>query len=133
MASLKQREQLKQIDAIIARFPGGARLVDIIDALNDGDQGYIPPRRTLQSWLKRWVDDGYLYTTGVQRGVRYFLANAPTPLDIDSAGELSASKFPFTKPTENILQAIRKPLIQRKPVAYEFDFLNAYRPNASSY
>jgi len=127
------QEQRKRIEAIVAQYPDGAGIQDIVEALNHDAQGIVPPLRTLQSWLKRWVDDAYLRRTGANRGVRYNLVNATSAIDIDSAGEPDASAFPFSKPTAHLLQAIRKPLIQRKPVAYQFDFLNGYRPNLSAY
>ena len=136
MASQKQRElqeQRKRVEAIVSSYPDGAGIQDITDVLNRDAQGIAPPRRTLQSWLKRWVDKGYLRTTGAYRGTRYFLANTTATIDIASVGELDTSAFPFSKPTEHLLQALRKPLIQRSPVAYQFDFLNTYRPNVSAY
>lgn len=133
MASQKQQEQQQRIEAIIAQHPDGARLQDIIDGLNHDVLSNTPPRRTLQSWLKKWVGDGCLRATGARRGVRYFLVKAASRLDIDSVGEPDTADFPFSEPTQHLLQAIRKPLLQRKPVAYQLDFLNAYRPNVSAY
>ncbi|MBL4867966.1 MAG: hypothetical protein JKY67_16480, partial [Pseudomonadales bacterium] len=88
MTSQQQQEQQQRIEAIIAQYPDGARLQDIVDGLSNDASGNATPRRTLQSWLKRWVNDGYLRTTGSRRGVRYFLANASTdPLDLGLSGE----------------------------------------------
>jgi Fic family protein len=136
VASQKQLElqgQRKRVEGIVSQHPDGAGIQDLADVLNRDAKGIAPPRRTLQSWLKRWVDEGYLTSTGANRGTRYFLANTTAAIDIASVGELDTSAFPFSKPTEHLLQALRKPLIQRNPVAYQFDFLNTYRPNVSAY
>lgn len=143
----QDQEQWQRIEPFIALHPNGIGLQGIIDALNHGikvdgleadteiDSALgAPPRRTLQSWLKKWVETGHLYTTGTRRNVRYFVVDTNT---VGSAVEKAASTaeevFPFSKESLQCLLSVRKPIIQRKPVGFDYDFLNSYRPNVSSY
>lgn len=137
MVKHKQSEQWQRIGALIAQHPEGIGLQAIIDALNHsvetGSEFAAPPRRTLQSWLKKWVDAGVLRTTGTRRDVRYFVEDAATVEPLTRWVSVDEEAFPFSKESLLCLHVVRKPLIQRKPVGYDYDFLNRYRPNVSTY
>jgi len=135
MAKNKRQELWPRIEGFIAQHPEGVGVQAILDALNHsfdaGSELGAPPRRTLQSWLKKWVDTRRLRTSGTRRDVRYFVVNVPEALDRVASTNVEA--FPFSKQSLACLQVVRKPLIQRKPVGYDYDFLNGYRPNISAY
>jgi len=125
------RVEWQEIASIVAGYPEGARLQDIIENLE-----LDVPRRTLQYKLKKWVEAGYISRTGVRRGVRYFVsteadAKQPVELDVDDLDEVS--HFPYSEASLTIRSQIRLPQIQRKPVGYQFEFLNGYRPNETHY
>lgn len=112
----------EQIEKILEKYPEGARLQDILDEL----PGEIS-RRTLQYRLKKWFEEGRLHREGAHRGVRYFVGQ------IDSQLTVEEGPFPYSDASKPILSLIRKPLLQRKPVGYQFEFLNSYRPNEVFY
>jgi Fic family protein len=137
MVKHKQHERWQRIGAIIGQHPEGIGLQAIIDTLNHGFEAgteyEAPPRRTLQFWLKKWVDAGNLRTTGTRRNVRYFVLGAATVAPEAKLVITNEEAFPFSKESLLCLHAVRKPLFQRKPVGYNYDFLNGYRPNVSAY
>lgn len=141
MVKHKQGEQWQRIRALIALHPEGIGLQAIVDGLSPtlshgpetGGEFAVPPRRTLQSWLKKWVDAGQLRTTGTRRDVRYFVVDVSNAAPITKFGSEDEEAFPFSKESKLYLQTVRKPLIQRNPVGYDYEFLNGYRPNVSGY
>lgn len=92
------------------------------------------PRRTLQYRLKRAVELGFLRKTGKQRGVRYFVADTAS-LGLENVGsdDSVSDTFPFSDTAESVLVLVRKPVSHRKPVSYQPEFLNGYKPNFSRY
>lgn len=64
----RNNDSWSTVQAVVARYDEGARIHEILEGFADA-----PPRRTLQYWLKRWVEQGLLRRTGERRGVRYFL------------------------------------------------------------
>jgi Fic family protein len=131
--SERKAEQWKTLLAVVARFAAqGARLQDIQPDING-----LLPKRTLQYRLKRGVELGYLRKTGVQRGVRYFVADdkamAEPDVHLSKIEHTLEGALPFSADALAVLAEIRKPLMQRKPVAYQHAFLDGYRPNVSRY
>lgn len=139
MKDQPREEAWNSVQAIVAHFTEGASVQDILNHLANP-----PPRRTLQYWIKQWVKQGRLHRTGERRGVRYFLVpidattqstetDAPDLIDRSTALETQAHTFPYSGDAHATLTAIRKPLLQRQPVGYDFAFLNNYRPNETTY
>ncbi len=116
------------LESVVAKFTDGARLQDILDALDEA-----LPRRTLQYRLKKLVGSGRLRRTGASRGVRYFTTEIEQTDQVDNVDPNGPTIFPFSDAARALLPLLRRPQIQRKPVGYRFEFLDGYRPNISSY
>lgn len=96
------------IEALEAHFPG-------------------VPRRTLQRWLARLVDDGRLVAEGKARARRYRAlprASASTPV-----ATATGPAIPLSPPGHDILANVGRPLAQRQPVGYRRAMLDDYQPN----
>lgn len=75
--------------------------------------------RSTRRWLNEMVRDGLVKKIGHKRGTRYQL--------------ISLAKNFFTQSPFASIEYIRSPLMQRKPVAYNRQWLDEYRPNITFY
>jgi hypothetical protein len=108
------------IEAVLRATPTAAAASQIAAALPAG-----LPRRTLQYRLKQLVADGRIVRDGTGRWARYRLpGDGWTKTETGIA--LSAEAL-------SIQRYIRQPPHLRKPVGYNRDFLDAYRPNKTFY
>ena len=91
-------------------------------------------RRTAQRLIAKLIDSGQVAATGEGRARRYFGAVAQAGSVAQAA---RADRFPTFIPlsadSQDILAYIDQPAAARKPVGYQRDFLDAYRPNATWY
>ena len=118
-------DNLAEILAVVAREPGGASRQDIAKALPQ----QLPPR-TLQFRLRNLVQAGRLTTKGEGRAVRYLpVVPGATP------GESAEAPFamPISAAGSAIQQYLRRPPESRKPVSYNRELLDSYRPNVQFY
>lgn len=99
------------------------------------------PHRTLQRRIANLVERGQLVQEGRARASRY---RVPGKLvhhlqagDVESVTEVSRPTLeeylPISPEAQIIKDAIREPVHVRKPVGYNRDFLDAYRPNRTFY
>ena len=128
-------KSLEAIEEIVrAHFPGGMSVQEIAAAL----KANAPPRRTLQYQLRQLVDQKRLLREGERRGSRY---RAPSIAEATSSaagsGEAKAGAaditLPLSKEAKEVQAYVRQPVAARKPVGYDRDFLDAYRPNETFY
>jgi hypothetical protein len=119
-------DELKAIEDAARPYPEGATAQQIAGALRPPI-----PRRTLQYRLKRLVDEKRLTQQSSGRWAKYRLAVAPEAAPAPAAtGE---ETIPLSRPALQIQKYLRQPLTARKPVGYNREFLDSYRPNVSSY
>ena len=121
---------LKAIEDIVRAWPaGGMSAQQIAAALEPA-----PPPRTLQYWLKYLVDEKRLIREGQRRWTRY---HEPRIARAGGTGEAGAAVEqigpPLSSASADIQAYVRRPVAGRKPVGYERRFLDAYRPNQTSY
>lgn len=92
-------------------------------------------RRTAQRQIAKLAESGQVTTRGEGRARRYFRAGAPArAAERPSAREDAFPPFiPVSADSRDILAYIEQPLKARKPVGYQRDFLDAYRPNETWY
>jgi hypothetical protein len=117
--------------AAVEKHPEGASRAEIQKAL----RRKIPPR-TLQFRLRNLVEEGRLVTEGESRAVRYRLPAAEAaPADVTpKPADTKEEKGPgISKASERIRHYLRQPLTARKPVGYNREFLDSYRPNKTAY
>ena len=126
MPRLIPTDELDQIENAV-RAHSGITSAEIADVL--GEQ---VPRRTLQFRLKRLVDDGRVVREGEGRWTRYSAPGAaPAPAQPEAAADEAA--VALTPESQEIRAYLRQPLAARKPVGYNREFLNAYRPGETFY
>ncbi len=131
MARRTLEANLQAIKAVVTAHPDGVGLQVIEDELAEGI-----PRRTLQYRLKYLVDRGRLVTEGEKRWVKYRVPAAGK--EREAAGmaigkEEAEIEVPVSKSGAGIRKYVSQPIEARKPVGYERKFLDAYRPNVTSY
>ena len=84
-------------------------------------------RRTAQRWLSQWLQAGKLTSHKDGRNIRYQVLAAFTP-----QGDFPAH-IPLSADSRDILAYINQPVLARKPIGYQRDFLDSYQPNRSAY
>lgn len=84
-------------------------------------------RRTAQRWLSQWLQAGKLTSHKDGRNIRYQVLAAFTPQDDFPA------HIPLSADSRDILAYINQPILARKPIGYQRDFLDSYQPNRSAY
>lgn len=123
-----------ELDAVfheVAQHAAGASLDEIADSPK-----IRLPRRTLQRRLALLVKAGRLRVHGRGRATRYLPVQGLGAGEAFSAleGNLDAEMYvPVSPEGQAVKQSIRQPLHQRRPVGYDRDFLDAYRPNETFY
>ena len=106
-------------------------------------------RRTVQRWLSLWVAAGFIRAQGEARARRYLPAHGvatqqPQPqrytqpqatfaLTPFVASNSYSSQIALSHDSRDILAYVSQALHARKPVGYQREFLDAYKPNVSAY
>ena len=91
-------------------------------------------RRTAQRLIAKLIESGQIAAVGDGRARRYFGARAKIGNDIGDAGtDFFPSHIPLSADSQDVLAYIEQAADARKPVGYQRDFVEAYRPNASWY
>ena len=92
-------------------------------------------RRTAQRLIAQLIERGQITAQGEGRARRYFgagarmVSTAPLPAGCDDF----PNHIPLSADSQDILAYINLPPEARKPVGYQRDFLDAYRPNQTGY
>ena len=132
MPQIVPESELTRIVGKIAKHPAGLGL----DALHAALKGTLA-RRTLQRRLALLVQQNRLISQGEGRALRYHLAPSVATAAITlQAATLQASAevyVPTSAAGEEIKAYVRRPPQQRRPVAFEIAFLEAYEPNHTAY
>jgi len=91
-------------------------------------------RRTAQRLIARLIESGQITARGEGRARRYFGAGAQASAGTPTVRSEGFPGFiPLSADSQDILAYIDQPLEARKPVGYQRDFLEAYRPNETGY
>ena len=123
----------RMIEEEIARHPDGVGMDDLHAALAD-----IVSRRTLQRRLGELVEHEQVDTEGRGRGLRYRRPPRNSAVDItervNATDEIRGETYiPVSSAGQEVLDYVRQPVQGRKPVGYNRDFLEGYRPNETRY
>lgn len=91
-------------------------------------------RRTAQRVIAKLIDSGQIVALGEGRARRYFRA------DVQSGSAVLATSvdrfppfIPLSADSQDILAYIDQPSAARKPIGYQREFLDTYRPNETWY
>ena len=109
-------------------MPGGASLGDVADVLEPR-----LPVRTLQYRLKYLVDAGRLLKEGDGRWAKYRLPPPQSAGVVPAAEAEGEEAVPLSPASIAIRRYLSQALAARRPVGYNRQFLDSYRPNASFY
>ncbi|MXY54636.1 MAG: hypothetical protein F4Y86_19215 [Gammaproteobacteria bacterium] len=129
---------------VLSRAHAPLRLSEILARLPDA-----PSERTVRRWLVELVRDSHVVKTGKTRATRY-RARLPAPQGLPSpdAGneprphvvarhqatdETRSEQGVFSPASLTALAHVRRPLFERRPIAYNADWLDSYRPNRTFY
>ncbi|RVU02083.1 Fic family protein [Mucilaginibacter limnophilus] len=124
-----KKKLLTTIIHIIASFRDGAGIDDIKNAL--GEKMHL---RTLQRYLKNMTASGVISASGKARATVYKLMHTDAiPVAKEALLSSTISLIPISAKGEAVRQAVTAPLQRRKPVGYQRDFLEKYRPNVDTY
>lgn len=108
-----------------------ADLRDIVAALKPA-----VPKRTLQYRLKHLVDAGRLAKDGDDRWAKYRVpvAEAVPAAETESAAKKTdEAAVPLSSTGQTMRAYLSQPVNARKPVGYNREFLDSYRPNETFY
>ena len=84
--------------------------------------------------IAKLIESGQVIAQGEGRARRYFGAVAPIGTNTLAAGAGAFPPFiPLSADSRDILAYIDQPSEARKPIGYQRDFLDAYRPNVTWY
>lgn len=131
-------EELKLIESIVAAHPSGIRIADI-EAEMARRQGDKPNRRTLQRRLQKLIEQRRLTTEGESIALVYKLISdavvqASGSATVTSTATADAELYvPVSPEGAAIRDQVRLPLMHRRPVGYQREFLEAYQPGETFY
>jgi hypothetical protein len=126
-----------RIEAEIARHPEGVGIDDLHGVLAD-----LVSRRTLQRRLGELADRKHISATGQGKARLYralgsidIYVTQPEAAELVLEGHAPEVEIyvPITPAGREILDYVRQPIQHRKPVGYDREFLEAYRPNETGY
>lgn len=94
-------------------------------------EGY--PERTVRRWLIEFVELGLVEKNGQKRSTKYRLTTKVTP----SANQVveRQQRWPdfFSAMAISAIDYVKKPIFERIPTSYDFDWFNEYIPNKTFY
>jgi len=97
----------------------------------------ILARRTAQRWISQWISQGQLTAQGKGRARRYFANFGNNYRNSTSGSEDTEPAWlrvlPLSPDSRDILAYVEQPLLARKPISYQHEFLEAYQPGITWY
>lgn len=91
-------------------------------------------RRTAQRQIAQLIAAGQIVARGEGRARRYWGVASDGQASAKTAdADIYSHLIPLSADSQDILAYIEQPTQRRKPVGYQRDFLEAYRPNESWY
>lgn len=89
-------------------------------------------RRTAQRWIKELMVTGRIIAVGEGRARRYLRAASSLSSAKDQA-DAFPQYIPLSADSQGIIAYIDQPLMARRPIGYQREFLESYLPNKSTY
>jgi hypothetical protein len=131
---MTQTETLALIETLIAEQPQGIGIAALEKALAQRT-GAAVQRRTLQRRLERLLKDGRIVAEGQSIALVYKQALPGVAASVAEAqsGAEAELYVPVSPEGAAIRARVRLPLMHRRPVGYQREFLEAYRPGVTFY
>ena len=131
-------EELQLIESIVAAYPNGIRISDIEAemALRQGDK---LNRRTLQRRLHKLIEAQRLSAEGESIALVYKTVSGTVVVlkgvaATAAVGVAEAELYVSVSPEgARIRDRVRLPLMHRRPIGYQREFLEAYQPGETFY
>ena len=123
----KQAEDLEKIFSIIKYYPQGIGISFLEETLVQGQEIRFS-RRTLQRRLEQLISDGRIISEGKSTARVYRAVAMPEGPPLDKEPYV-----PMSPEGARIRKEIQKPLMHRRPVGYEREFLLSYMPGKTWY
>lgn len=126
--SSKTAQQIDAILRILRPMEAGASIEEIRST-----PGLDIEIRTLQRRMADLIKLGLVQTTGDKRSTRYYYEK---PVTVGSWVEEAQERYhtlPVSEKSQEIISLITLPILHRKPVGYNREFLEKYQPNIDSY
>lgn len=127
-----EADELDRLGATIARFAQGVDIDGLLEALGDA---YT--RRTLQRRIADLIRRGRVIRHGEGKASKYRIVPVGGVLDLvlpTPQVELHGEAYvPISAEGEEIRRYVRRPIQGRRPVGYNLQFLDGYRPNITAY
>ncbi|HQT03433.1 MAG TPA: Fic family protein [Thiotrichales bacterium] len=138
MSHVTPAEELKLIERIVSSHPNGIGISSIESELQKQHSIAIN-RRTLQRRLQKLITDQRLVTEGESTSFIYKSTSART-VSLEGSASISIEAIgtaeiyiPTSTEGANIRDAVRQPLMYRRPIGYQREFLEDYQPNETYY
>lgn len=138
MARLSLTEELRLIESIVAGFPNGIG-ISAIELEMERLQGRKPNRRTLQRRLYKLIEQQRLATEGesvslVYKPISGSIIRASGVATASAAAIAKAELYvPLSTEGATVCNHVQRPLMQRRPVGYQREFLQLYQPGVTFY
>jgi len=136
MSRTTQNDELRLIESIVQAHPNGIGISDIETGMTSS-HGVGLNRRTLQRRLQKLIDSKRLSTEGESSALVYKPASGKSVALTGAAasGSVAEVELYVTLSPEGarIRDRVRMPLMHRRPVGYEREFLEAYQPGQTYY
>jgi hypothetical protein len=119
----KKEDPKKELIEILGRFPQGASIEEVMLIFTPR------PRRTVQRWIAKLVQEGQVEAMGAAKARRYRL------LPQKNGGSLSHQNTPIllSYDANEIQKLVTRPIAARPPTTYHREWLESYRPNHTQY
>ena len=127
MPRSKQTEDLEKIFPIIKKHPQGIGISLLEETLVQEHETRLS-RRTLQRRLEQLISDGRIISEGKSTARVYRPVTMPEGPSLDKGPYV-----PMSPEGARIRKEIQKPLMHRRPVGYEREFLLSYMPGKTWY
>jgi len=131
-------EELQLIESIVAAHPNGIRISDIESEMVRRQSGKLN-RRTLQRRLQKLIEAHRLTAEGASIALVYKFASgvavAISGVVASAYVGVAEAELYISVSTEGarIRDQVRLPLMHRRPVGYQREFLDAYQPGETFY
>lgn len=106
--------------AVLEALRQEAEAVSIKELISKLGDGYV--ERTVRRWLDQMVKEGLVEKTGKKRSTKYQKAQRSDEAQVSLSSE-----------SQWVVEKVKKPVYERKPVAYALDWVEGYQPNKTYY